>query len=141
MSLSERSEAVTERTRYSRGLGRGSPQQLNLWSNILPDSALRVPRIGNQRKEHDVPRFLEMPLRLRKGTFAAEVRSHRIVGWTTESILALPLFATEERDDADSTVGELLIGEDGADLICDCLRLAIVPVVRIASAAFDVDID
>ena len=46
-----------------------------------------------------------------------------------------------ERDDTDGTVGELLIGEDSADLICDRLRLVIITVVRIAHPAFDVNIN
>ena len=33
------------------------------------------------------------------------------------------------------------LGEDRSDLVCDCLGLAIVPIVRITQAALDVNVD
>src|SRR5690348_6937144 len=51
------------------------------------------------------------------------------------------LFAAEKGYDSDRPVGKLFVCEDRADLVCDRLRFAIIPVVRIAHPTLYIDID
>ena len=107
---------------------------------MLPDSALQFRAIRYHRKKHDVPLASLKRPRVSAKEFPPP-QFGRIASLGDHRIDMLCLLAAEKRYDADGAVSEHLIGEDSADLICDCLRFILVAIMRIAHPAFHVNID